>query len=60
MHYTQAYIHHLVKARELLASTLLTIHNEHFVVGLVAKIRQAIIDGTYYQLKDEFFARYNR
>ena len=60
MHYTQAYIHHLIKAKELLASTLLTIHNEHFVVGLVAKIRQAIIDGTYYQLKDEFFARYNR
>lgn len=58
--YTQAYLHHLVKAKELLAATLLTIHNEHFVVGLVAKIRQAIIDGTYYEFKAEFFARYPR
>ena len=57
-HYTQAYLHHLVKAKELLAATLLTIHNEHFVVGLVAKIRKSIVDGTYYQLKDQFFARY--
>ena len=60
MHYTKAYLHHLVKAKELLAATLLTIHNEHFVVGLVAKIRKAIIDGTYYELKAEFFARYPR
>ncbi|MBU6348072.1 MAG: tRNA guanosine(34) transglycosylase Tgt [Actinomycetales bacterium] len=59
-HYTQAYLHHLVKAKELLAATLLTIHNEHFVVGLVAKIRQSIIDGSYYDLKAEFFRRYPR
>ena len=58
--YSQAYLHHLVKAKELLAATLLTIHNEHFIVGLVAKIRQSIIDGTYYQLKDEFYSRYRR
>jgi len=58
--YTQAYLHHLIKAKELLAATLLTVHNEHFVVGLVAKIRQAIIDDTYYELKSEFFARYPR
>ena len=57
-HYTQAYIHHLVKAKELLASTLLTVHNEHFVVGLVAKIRESILNGTYYELKEQFFARY--
>ena len=58
--YTQAYLHHLVKAKELLAATLLTIHNEHFIVGLVAKIRASILDGTYYQLKAEFFSRYKR
>jgi queuine tRNA-ribosyltransferase len=60
LNYTQAYIHHLIKAKELLAATLLTIHNEHFVVGLVAKIRQSIIDGTYYDFKAQFFARYPR
>ena len=56
--YTQAYIHHLVKAKEMIGSTLLTIHNEHFIVGLVAQIRQALIDGNFYELKREFMLRY--
>ncbi|MDO5671536.1 MAG: tRNA guanosine(34) transglycosylase Tgt [Actinomycetaceae bacterium] len=43
--YTRAYIHHLIKAKEMLASTLLTIHNEFFIVGLVAGIRAAIETG---------------
>jgi len=57
-HYTQAYLHHLVHAKEMLANTLLTIHNEHFVVNLVASIREHILDDTYYEFKDEFLGRY--
>ncbi|MSW38524.1 MAG: tRNA guanosine(34) transglycosylase Tgt, partial [Actinobacteria bacterium] len=57
-HYTQAYLHHLVKAKEILASTLLTIHNEHFIVGLVARIRQSIIDGNFKEFRTEFLGRY--
>ena len=37
--YTRAYIHHLFKAKEMLASTLCTIHNERFVIRLVDQIR---------------------
>lgn len=59
-HYTQAYLHHLVHAKELLASTLLTIHNEHFIVGLVAKMRQTLIDGTFQEFKTEFLGGYSR
>ena len=59
-HYTQAYLHHLVHAKELLASTLLTIHNEHFIVGLVAKMRQTLIDGTFQEFKTEFMGQYQR
>ena len=59
-HYTQAYLHHLVHAKELLASTLLTIHNEHFIVGLVAKMRQTLIDGTFQEFKTEFLGQYQR
>ena len=59
-HYTQAYLHHLVHAKELLASTLLTIHNEHFIVGLVAKMRATLIDGTFQEFKTEFMGRYKR
>ena len=38
-HYTRAYLHHLFKAKEMLASTLCTIHNERFIVRLVDEIR---------------------
>jgi queuine tRNA-ribosyltransferase len=56
--YSRAYIHHLFKAKEGLAATLCTIHNEHFIVTLVERARQAIIDGTYYEFRDEFLGRY--
>ena len=46
-HYTRAYIHHLFKAKEMLASTLCTIHNERFTVKLVDDIR-ASIEGGYF------------
>lgn len=59
-HYTQAYIHHLAHAKELLVNTLLTIHNEHYIVGLVARIRQSIVDGCFEEFRDEFLARYRR
>ena len=42
--YTLAYLHHLVKASEMAASTLLTIHNIHFMVQLMASFRQAILE----------------
>ncbi|CAB4851550.1 MAG: tRNA guanosine(34) transglycosylase Tgt [Actinobacteria bacterium] len=58
MHYTQAYLHHLVHAKELLASTLLTIHNEHFIVGLVAKMRATLIAGDFAEFKTEFLGQY--
>ncbi|CAB4340276.1 unannotated protein [freshwater metagenome] len=57
-HYTQAYLHHLVHAKELLASTLLTIHNEHFIVGLVAKMRATLIAGDFAEFKTEFLGQY--
>jgi queuine tRNA-ribosyltransferase len=57
-HYTRAYLHHLFKAREMLASTLCTIHNERFVVRLVDDIRASIEAGTFSDFKIDFLARY--
>ncbi|WP_335333135.1 tRNA guanosine(34) transglycosylase Tgt [Mycobacterium kyogaense] len=57
-HYTRAYLHHLFKAKEILASTLATIHNERFVVRLVDDIRAAIIDGRFDELRDHVLGRY--
>lgn len=56
--YTSAYLHHLFRSGELLANTLGTIHNEHFIVKLVSDIRQSITDGTFYKFKQEFLTNY--
>ena len=40
-----AYVHHLFKNQEILASMLLTRHNLQFYQNLMKRIRQAILDG---------------
>ncbi|MCH9721063.1 MAG: tRNA guanosine(34) transglycosylase Tgt [Actinomycetia bacterium] len=57
-HYTRAYIHHLFKAKEILAATLCTIHNERFIIRLVDRIRDAIPAGDFAELRDEVLGRY--
>lgn len=43
--YTVAYLHHLFKAREVTGHVLATIHNLHFMVKLMERYRQQILDG---------------
>jgi queuine tRNA-ribosyltransferase len=57
-HYTRAYLHHGFKAKEMIASTLASIHNEAFIVGLVDRIRDSIIDGTFAELRADVLGRY--
>ncbi len=57
-HYSKAYLHHLFKAKEMLASTLATIHNEHFTVKLVDDIRASIEGGYYEEFRDETLGRF--
>ena len=57
-HYSRAYLHHLFKAKEMLSSTLATIHNERFIIRLVDDIRSHIEQGTYAEFKAEFLGRY--
>jgi queuine tRNA-ribosyltransferase len=45
--FTRAYLRHLIAAKELLAGTLLSIHNLHALVQLVKDIRQMIVEGTF-------------
>ena len=56
--YTKAYLNHLIRGKEMLSATLLTIHNEYFIVNLVAKMRQSIIDGNFFEFKEEFLGRF--
>lgn len=57
-HYSAAYLHHLYKAKEMVASTLATIHNEHFHVTLVDRIRQSIEDDTFVELREEVIGKF--
>lgn len=53
-HFSRAYLRHLILAKEMLAATLLSIHNLHTLIRLVKEIRQAIIDQKF----DEFLNMY--
>ncbi len=57
-HYTRAYLHHAFKAKESIASTLATIHNQYFIVSLVDRIRTSIETGNFDDLRDEFLGNY--
>lgn len=57
-HYTRAYIAHLFRADEMLAGTLASTHNLHFIVNLVDRMRKGIEDGTFFELKREFLSTY--
>ncbi len=45
--YSRAYIHHLLKAGELLGGQLLALHNIAFMVWMAAEIRRSIRDGVF-------------
>jgi queuine tRNA-ribosyltransferase len=55
--YSRAYLRHLFMAREILSSQLNTIHNLHYYVGLMARIRKAIEDDRFSQFRREFYAK---
>lgn len=56
--FSRAYLRHLFVARELLAYRLLTLHNLHFYLGLMAALRAAVAAGTFERFRARFFARY--
>ncbi len=52
-HFSRAYLRHLVSAKEILAATLLSIHNIHTLLELTQRIRTSIIDQSYSQLRQQ-------
>ncbi len=56
--YTRAYLSHLFRAREILFSTLASIHNIAFMHRQMADIRKAIQSDSFQQAKREFEDRY--
>ena len=57
-HFTRAYVRHLVKAKELLAHYLLSVHNIRFLIRHVRAMRSSILDGSIDQYVESFLGRY--
>lgn len=57
-HYTPAYLSHLFRSKEILASTLASIHNLYFIVNLVKNIRKSILNDNFFEFKEEFLRGY--
>jgi queuine tRNA-ribosyltransferase len=54
--FSRAYLRHLIVAKEMLAGTLLSIHNLHTLLQLTQDIRQAILEGQFARFTENFFA----
>ncbi len=55
--FTRAYVRHLIKAKEILAAHLITMHNLHFTLQLMAEVRQAIREDRLLDLRQEWKER---
>ena len=53
--FSRAYIRHLLKCNEVLGIRLTTLHNVKFILDLMKKIRQAIMEDRLYDFKKNFF-----
>lgn len=56
--FTRSYIRHLIKAEEILGLRLITIHNLHFYLNLMRRIRAALEAGTFARFRENFVANY--
>ncbi len=56
--YTKSYLSHLFRAEEMLAATIASAHNLHFLIKLVENIRASILDDNFLNYKKEFCEKY--
>jgi queuine tRNA-ribosyltransferase len=55
--YTRAYLRHLYRSQEILASRLNTWHNLHYYLNLMQGARTAIAQGRFVEYRREFYAK---
>ena len=56
--FSAAYLHHLFKAKELLGYRLATMHNLRFILRMMEEMREAIVDGTFEEYRQDFHTRF--
>lgn len=57
-HFTRAYLRHLLNVNEILGLRMVSLHNTHLYVKLMADIRAALAAGTFATFQREFIANY--
>jgi queuine tRNA-ribosyltransferase len=55
--YSRAYLRHLYRSGEILASRLNTWHNLHYYLSLMADARRAVAEDRFPQFRQEFYAK---
>ena len=56
--YSRAYLHHLIRAKEILGAMLMTEHNIAYYQSLMAGMRDAIAEGTFADFAQKFRSAY--
>ena len=58
--YSRAYLRHLFMAGEITSAALNTLHNLHFYLDTMRRIREAIVFGTFGNFRQEFLQTFSR
>jgi queuine tRNA-ribosyltransferase len=58
LRFTRAYLRHLLNVNEILGLRMLSVHNTHFYMKLMADIRGHLATGTFATFRQEFIRRY--
>lgn len=56
--FSRSYLHHLIKADEMLGMRLLSYHNLYFLKSLMKKVREAIQNDRLKDFQEEFFTQF--
>lgn len=56
--YSKSYLRHLIFENEILGLRLMTIHNLHFLLNLMAEIRKSINQNKFTTFKKNFFKKF--
>jgi queuine tRNA-ribosyltransferase len=57
-HFTRAYLRHLLNVNEILGLRMVSVHNSHFYLEVMAEIRAHLAAGTFSEYRRQFAARY--
>jgi len=57
-HFTRAYLRHLLRANEILGLRMVSVHNSHLYLKVMAEVRAAIAAGTFLEFYRDFIAHY--